>query len=109
MSSALAISYKVHRISRSDVAVPVDFNGEMITAMVSALEVELVPDDHIGGSVIVRYTGTAAEVAKGALSEGSTLILDFAGDAAVKIDTETKAIAASLEAAEAEAAKVDKA
>lgn len=76
--------FTIHRASWSprdtDVTIP---SGETVKATVQSLEIELVPDNHDGGSVTFRLLGSEAEEAAAQFKAGDTVTLEVTkiGDA----------------------------
>jgi len=69
--------YRIHRCSRHKHSTDVKLmSGEVVKADVTTTEVELVPVDHAGSTVQLRFVGASADAARndfpeGALAEGT--------------------------------------
>lgn len=70
------LRYRVHGASRVQVQRNATLDdGAQVEALVPALEIELVPEGHPGGSLVLRFANagddTAATFSAGALVEGA--------------------------------------
>lgn len=72
-------TYKVHRVSwhPREITMTHPKTNEAISATVQALEVELVPHEHDGGSVTFRYVGSQADEAATLFHHGGDVELDI--------------------------------
>lgn len=71
------LKYLVHRVSSHLFATIANVGGEEMPAHVQAVEVEMTPVDHNGGTILHRFIGAAAEEAKKLYQEGQQIVLSF--------------------------------
>lgn len=60
----MEVKFKVHGVSRPQVARKVQVDGEEMTASVQALEVELTTESDHSGSLVLRFFGKDVETAE---------------------------------------------
>lgn len=71
-------TYKVHRVSwhPREISMNHPETGEVIPAVVQSLELELIPHEHDGGSLTLRYVGSQAKEASETFRHGDEVELD---------------------------------
>lgn len=77
----LTLEYRVHSAAQAPTTIDVEVDGETVQATVPALTVELLPNDHRGGTLTLRLVG------KERLALGAAI---FQPEAVVTVSVATK-------------------
>jgi hypothetical protein len=73
----MKLRYSVHRVSSHPFPTQATLpSGETVEATVHSIEVELVPVDHHGGTVLHRFIGQAAAEASKIFHQGDVVALE---------------------------------
>lgn len=74
----MKLLYRVHRASTHQHPVKAKLaSGEEVDALVHSVELELVPIDHHGGTVLHRFVGKEAEEAAKTFHQGDAVSLEL--------------------------------